>query len=254
MRVAVFITVRLGSTRLPNKALLEIMNKSTIEHLIERVKTAKNVDLIVICTTTNSEDEKLAEVAQRNEIKSFRGDEKDILKRHYDAAKFYEVDFVINVDGDDIFCDPGYIDLVAKAAKENSEEYDVIETKGLDFGINCFGYKVSCLEDIVNKKEEKDTDTGWGEFFRDNTHLKKRQIIAPPEHQSNARMSLDYEEDLQFFTRVITELFKPEEYYSLDDIIQFLKNNPEVIEINKKVEEKYWENYSKKKVLKNKED
>ena len=35
---AIFITVRTGSKRLPNKALLQINGKETIVHLIERMK------------------------------------------------------------------------------------------------------------------------------------------------------------------------------------------------------------------------
>ena len=47
MHKAIFITVRTGSTRLPNKSLLEIKGKSTIEHLIDRVKQTHLVDNIV---------------------------------------------------------------------------------------------------------------------------------------------------------------------------------------------------------------
>ena len=48
---AIFITVRTGSTRLPQKALLKIHDHSTIEHLIKRVKRSKLADIIVLCTT-----------------------------------------------------------------------------------------------------------------------------------------------------------------------------------------------------------
>lgn len=38
---AIFIPLRTKSVRLPKKALLEIKEKTVIEHLIDRVKTAK---------------------------------------------------------------------------------------------------------------------------------------------------------------------------------------------------------------------
>ena len=53
---AIFITVRTGSTRLPQKALLKIHDHSTIEHLIKRVKRSKLADIIVLCTTNLPED------------------------------------------------------------------------------------------------------------------------------------------------------------------------------------------------------
>ncbi|MEE9379258.1 MAG: hypothetical protein V3V33_14640 [Candidatus Lokiarchaeia archaeon] len=248
MKIAAFITVRLGSTRLPNKALLEIQRKPTIVHLIERIKQAKNLDNIVLCTTKNPEDKKLIKVAEEQNVSFFAGAEKDIIKRHYDAAKHHEINFVINVDGDDLFCDPEYIDEIAEEAKENYEIYDVISTRNLPFGVNSFGYKISCLKNIFEKKKEKDTETGWGEFFKNNQQLNKKYIDAKENHIIDARMTLDYEEDFQFFKTIINLLYKEGKYISLDEITKLLRENPEIIEINKSVEDKYWENYEKKKI------
>ena len=38
MLKAIFISVRTGSTRLPNKSILKIKNKHTIEYVIDSVK------------------------------------------------------------------------------------------------------------------------------------------------------------------------------------------------------------------------
>ncbi len=52
---SVFITVRTNSSRLKNKALLEIKGKSTIEHLIDRMLRGYSdgmipgIDNIVLC-------------------------------------------------------------------------------------------------------------------------------------------------------------------------------------------------------------
>ena len=64
-------------------------------------------------------------------------------------------------------------------------------------------------------------------------------------------MTLDYEEDFQFFKKIIDMLYKEGKYISLDEIIHLLRENPEIIKINKFVEDKYWENYEKKKITKN---
>lgn len=256
MKIAAFITVRLGSTRLPNKALLEIKGKPTISHLIERIKQVKNIDQIVLCTTINQEDEKLIKLANELEIDSFAGDETDIIKRHLDAAKQYNVDFVINVDGDDILCDPDYIDELAKDVREKPDMYDVIKTEGLPFGVNSFGYDVKCLKSVFENKTQDDSDTGWGAFFRENKDLRQKVIPAKKKHlikdkTLEPRMSLDYKEDLEFFDKVITALYKEGKYFSLDEIFHFLKQHPEVVKINKEVEKLYWENYEKKKIIKN---
>ncbi len=250
LKIGAFITVRMGSTRLPNKALLEIKGIPTIVHLINRIKYAKTLDKIVLCTTTNPEDEVLCKLAEKCGIYYFAGNEKDILKRHYDAAIFHEIDFVINIDGDDLFCDPKYIEQISQIVREEQSDYDVIETKGLPFGVNSFGYRIECLKSLVNSKSDTDSDTGWGEFFRENPQLKKKIIPVKQNHKIDARMSLDYEEDLLFFKEIIERLYNEGEYFSLDDIIRLLKENPHIVEINKEIEEIYWKNYQNKKILK----
>ena len=70
-----------------NKALLEIKGKSTIEHLIDRMRNGHNgcmvqgIDNIVLCTTMKKEDDVLCELAVKKGIDYVRGSEKDKLKR-----------------------------------------------------------------------------------------------------------------------------------------------------------------------------
>ena len=78
---------------------------------MDRVKRAKNIDLVVLCTTKNPVDDKLVKLAEKLNIFWFRGSEIDVLKRYLDASKKLGVDYIVNVDGDDIFCEPELIDL-----------------------------------------------------------------------------------------------------------------------------------------------
>ena len=70
MKKAIFITVRTGSTRLPEKALLKINERSTIELVIDRAKRSKKKDIVVLCTTESTNDDILCEIAEKNGILS----------------------------------------------------------------------------------------------------------------------------------------------------------------------------------------
>jgi len=245
MRVGIFITVRVGSTRLPRKALLEIKCKPTIEYLIERIKRANNADEIVLCTTTNEEDDELIEIAIRNNISFFRGNPRNIIERHLEAAKAHSIDFIMNVDGDDLFCDPEYIDKMINLARSYLF-YDVVAVKALPFGVNSFGYRRESLEVVL--EEGAHSSTGWGELLLNNDDLNNVFISVPPYHQINARMTLDYEEDFEFFKRVIEEFNG--KYATLKEIVRLLRKKPEIMEINKKMEDVYWENYRGVKIKK----
>ena len=63
MNSAIFLSVRTGSSRLPNKSVLKIHNKYTIEYVIDNLKKSEKTDKIILCTTRKSEDDKLCEIA-----------------------------------------------------------------------------------------------------------------------------------------------------------------------------------------------
>ena len=94
----IFITVRTGSTRLPNKALLGIKNKTTIEHLIDRVKKTQLCDKIILCTTNLPEDDVLCRIAKQNDISYHRGSTEDKLERWKSAAKEHSIDFFVTAE------------------------------------------------------------------------------------------------------------------------------------------------------------
>ena len=73
------ITARLKSKRLPKKVLLEVLGKPLIVHMINRIKYAKNIDKIIICTSTNVQDDPLEEITKQENIYCYRGSEDDVL-------------------------------------------------------------------------------------------------------------------------------------------------------------------------------
>ena len=239
MRTAVFITVRMKSTRLPKKALAEIEGRSTIEHLIDRVKAAKIPEIIVLCTSTHPDDEILVEVARRNGIEAFRGSPEDKLDRYLQAARKYGIDFIVNVDGDDIFCDPELIDKTIEHFKKTGA--DCVIWRGFPVGVVPIGIKVEALQKVCDLKEEKDTEV-WGGYFTDTGLFRVEYLEAPPElRHPEFRMTLDYPEDLEFFRTVFKKLYTPGKVFSLREIVKLLKENPDIPKINQGVQRAYEE-------------
>lgn len=110
MKTAVFLSIREKATRLPKKVLKQVAGQSMTEHLIDRLKTATQPDLIVMCTSVHPDDTVLCDIALAKGIHYFRGSEEDKLLRYLDAARAFDVEFFTVVDGDDIFCSAETID------------------------------------------------------------------------------------------------------------------------------------------------
>ena len=76
---SIFITVRTSSTRLPKKAILKICDKPAIQYLIENIKKSKSADKIILCTSEESGDDVLCQIANDCGIDYYRGSLNDKL-------------------------------------------------------------------------------------------------------------------------------------------------------------------------------
>jgi len=244
MKSAIFIAVLMKSTRLPRKAVLKIKGKTVIEHLIDRLKTAKLPDLIVLCTSTQPADQVLVDIARKNNIESYRGSREDKLDRFLNAAKKYSIDFMVNVDGDDIFCDPEYIDKTIETFIRTNADY--IICKDLPLGAASHGVKFEALEKICKLKAETDTEI-YGGYFTDTGLFKVEflKVDDPELRHPEIRMTLDYPEDYEFFKAVFDELYRPGKVFTLKEILALLRKKPQIMDINKGVQEKYAERIRK---------
>ena len=203
---AIFISVRTGSTRLPNKSTLKIKNKHTIEYVIDSVKKSKYADEIVLCTTKNAEDVVLCAIAEVNGIKFYCGDEHDKLKRWYSAAKKFNIDFFVQ-----------------------AESGDVINGQGLYN--DTYGYKTSTIKTILDLVKNKVIEPHEVIEYLKDTELKVSELVNVPDilKKKNIRMTLDYQEDFDFFKTIIENI---NDDFTLNDVLSYIDNNKSVIDIN----------------------
>ena len=238
---SIFITVRTSSTRLPKKAILEICDKPAIQYLIENIKKSKSADKIILCTSEESGDDILCQIATDCGIDYYRGSLNDKLIRWRDACRKFDIDFFVNVDGDDLFFDYNLADLVLEQYKKSP--CDFIDGNG--FYNDVYGVKTSALEKVCDVKDTDDTEY-IRLYFTETNLFDVRKIDNIPEKylKRDIRMTLDYQEDFEFFKTVI-EHFDGHEF-NMRDVLSYLDENPEVIDINFHLEEQWKQNQIQK--------
>jgi spore coat polysaccharide biosynthesis protein SpsF len=244
MKAALFLTVRTGSTRLRTKALLNLDDETIIEFMIRHLKHAHVSENFVVCTTERPEDDILEQLARRAKIDCFRGSSEDILARLNGAAVKFRVDFIVNVEGDDVFCDPGYADRTLDHFLRT--DADFIHWSGLPLGASPLGIKAEALAKVCSLKETTNTETGWGSFFT-QTGLFKVETIEekdPTLNRPEIRMTMDYPQDYEFVRAVYRKLRRDD--FSLRDIMSVLEANPEIADINAGLQEEYYRKFDEK--------
>ncbi len=243
-KVIAIIQARMGADRLPNKTLELIEYKPLLHHIIDRIKACKKVDEIVIATTTNPYDDQIEEFAKRYNIKVFRGSESDVLDRYYKSAKLFNAPIIVRVTADDPFKDPIIIDEIISNLLESPElDYasNTIEPtypEGIDIEVFRFKALEKSWKEATNQPEREHVT----QYIMKNPDKFKTKNIKNNEDLSKLRWTIDYKEDLDFAREIYKRLYKPGQIFLMNDILNLLKENPELMEINNKIEQRSWEN------------
>ena len=118
-KVVACIIARTGSNRLPNKVILEINDKMLIEYIIEKMKRVKEIDEIYMCTTKESDDQILVDIAEKHGIKSHQGSTTSPISRMIDVGEIEKATHLIRITGDNIFTDEIFLSQMIKKHIEN---------------------------------------------------------------------------------------------------------------------------------------
>lgn len=241
MRIGVFITARLGSTRLQRKHLLPLKGKPVMGYLLERLPVAFPMgtgatDTQVAIVTGNRETNGPFAAAFPS-VSVFYGDDDNIPRRHLQAAEEYCCDAIVSIDGDDILVSPEAASKVAASLRAGAP---LAKTTGLPLGMNVWGYSTACLRSSLAKADYSLLETGWGRIFEQVTP----DIIAygiPDDDR--LRFTLDYDDDFAFFSAVISDpAYDPR---MSDRHLVALVMRKKYFEKNAAVARAYWENFNK---------
>jgi spore coat polysaccharide biosynthesis protein SpsF len=213
-----------------------------LDRLVERLRRASRPELLVLCTTTDREDDELEAVGRKLGVDVYRGERDDILVRWLGAADEYGVDFIVACDGDDLFCDPVHVDRVIECHERTGADY--VTCVGLPFGTAPMGVARPALRRVCNLKRETDT-SGQGRFFADERVVTRAEVHAPDNvRHAEARMTLDYPEDLEFFEAVLAELEPSEDDVTLEQVVRLLRRRPDLVGLNAMLQEEYWRRFN----------
>jgi len=229
MKIGFLITARLKSSRLPLKLLLDLNGKSVFERVVERCKLVSNIDEIILCTSNNPQDKPLIDAALKNDIYYYLGNEEDVLQRLSDAATFFDLDYIINITGENPLFSIYHANLVVNMAKQ--EKYDFIHIKGLPIGCAVYGIRPEALKVVCEIKEEIDTEI-WGPLINRPELFKVKEIeIDYFLNKPDLRITTDYYEDYMFI-QAIYNFFSTDQIPSLTSVMKILNENPELTEIH----------------------
>lgn len=201
----VFLQVRLESSRLPNKALLELGGSSVIEHAmrsLRRVPAARHVLL-----TDEMSAPHLANRAERTGFSTFVGPEEHVLERFVLAARKYGVSEVIRATGDNPLVSWELARMAV--ARRRQHEADYVGLDGPPLGTGVEVVTTAALERAFRETSDRyDCEHVTPYLYRNPDRFHCLRLPAPPAYwYPHGRVTLDTATDYREITAIMDAIY-----------------------------------------------
>ncbi len=230
-KIAIFLAARAGSKRLPKKHFLKLDSRlKVIDLCILRLKKAKLVKNIFLCTTKKKLDDKFKQISDQHKINLFRGSENNVLKRYIDCAYKNSIDTIVRITADCPIIDPKLIDRCIKLHfRKNSDYTSNILERSFPNGLDVEVVKLSALIKSKKISKRKDNLEHVTSFIRSSKLFKKHNFKNSINY-SNRRWTLDCKKDY-FFLKKVFKFFRSNPHFFWKDLIKAEKNNRYLLNI-----------------------
>lgn len=218
--IAILLAARSGSKRLPNKHFLKINSSfRMIDLCILRLKKAKLVNKIFLCTTKKKIDDKFQDVCNLHKINIYRGSTNNVLKRLIDCAKKNSIKIIVRITADCPIIDPKLIDKCIELHLKKKCDYTT-NTLELSFP-DGLDVEIINLKSLLKSQKISKTNLNKEHvtIFIRKSKLFKKLNFKNPINYSNRRWTVDYQKDLNFLKKVI-KYFSPNIHFSWKELIK----------------------------------
>jgi spore coat polysaccharide biosynthesis protein SpsF len=233
--IGCIIQARMGSSRLPGKTLMKLDEKmSTLNFVINQISFSTLIDKIIIATTNLKEDDVIETECKELQIECYRGHPADVLDRYYNCAKKFHIDTIVRITADCPLIDPQITDNLIM--EFNTKNFDYI-TNTLDrtfphgMDVEIFSYEV--LEKTWKDAKLPSEREHVTPFIQKNKKNMKLHNIKNPKNLSHIRITLDYKEDLEIITKIISRINKRP--ILIQDILDIISGQPDLLKINQHI-------------------
>jgi glutamate-1-semialdehyde 2,1-aminomutase len=232
MKIVAIVQARMGSTRFPNKVIQEICGTPMIGLLLERLSHSKEIDEIILATSTDSRNTPLVEYAESLGYPVSEGSENDVLDRYYQAAKAAKADIIVRITGDCPLIDPDLVDAIIKKFQETRADYI---TNGMPptypDGLDTEVFTFRALENAWQNASKPYQREHVTPYLRDSDQFQRINYPHSTDY-SRERWTVDEPEDF-ILVKKIFEHFAPRRDFSWMEVLALQKERPEWFAINR---------------------
>jgi len=224
-RVAAAIQARMGSSRVPGKAMLEFGGKPMLWHLIDRLRRVPGLETIVLATTADPRNDPMVAYAAAQGIPAVREPVEDDLAGR--IAKVFDLvgtDHLLKVGGDCPLIDPDLLDRMVRTAVATDGDFVSNRVKwsyplGLSADVVSRRGTRWCHENLV-RAEEREL---FALYLRDHPAQFRVVSIENDVDLSHHGWTVDTPEDVVFMRDIFDALYVDGQVFKMNDVLAYLE-------------------------------
>jgi len=224
MKIGAIIQSRMSSRRLPGKALRRVEGKPILQYLLEGLRRCRQVDEIVVCTSSDPSDDALADFCKSQKTNCYRGSLENVAGRYKGALEHYQFDGFVRVNGDSPLFDfrlidravtilrDGDFEVVTNALEPNRPKGQGVEVLRTDTFLRTVP--------LLQTAEELEHVTS---YIYENHHEFRFHHFSMEEDDRDVRLNVDTEEDLAVFAAMVARMDRPHWDYPLNELVEIYR-------------------------------
>jgi glutamate-1-semialdehyde aminotransferase/spore coat polysaccharide biosynthesis protein SpsF (cytidylyltransferase family) len=229
------VQARMESTRFPGKVMAEIQGLPMIRRVVDRLRGAASVDLVVVAISDRPADDVLADYCAAHAVECFRGSSDDVLDRFYRGALRYGARAVARITGDCPLVDPRVVDRVVETFRRTGDQYVTNTLRGtypdgLDVEVFSFDALAQAWRDARQPAEREHVTP----YIRTSGRFTVRDVESEVDCSArNLRWTVDHPADLEFVRAVYARLAAKPGIFGMADVLALLDREPSLLEMNR---------------------
>ena len=240
MNTIAIVQARMGSTRLPGKALLDLCGEPMLARVMARCQRAKTLSRVVVATTTEPADDVLCDLCTARGWPYYRGSQDAVLDRYYQAARQHQAEVVVRITSDCPVIDPDLIDLTVSEFLRLQPDCDWASNLELPRpyprGLDAEAFHFRALEQTWREAR----DPAFREhvtlyIYRHPEKFRLVSVLADRDY-SDQRWTIDMPEDRALIQKLFGHF--GHDRFGWRDILTVMAEHPEWMEINRQIKQK----------------
>lgn len=226
MKIIAVTQARMGSSRLPNKILKKVGDKSLLRLHINRVLLSKKINKFIVATTVEDQDVEVVDHVKKLNVETFRGSENDVLDRFYQAVKNENADFIVRLTSDCPLLDAKLVDSIIEYTLKNDLDYcsNTLDPKYPD-GQDVEIFKFSALEKAWKEATLLSDREHVTPYIWRNSSYKGGTVFLADNYEEgldygSIRMTVDEPQDYELICLLVDELGETKEWIEYARFIQ----------------------------------